>query len=224
MMKLILAVTLLIAVISLLMNILMWKRINKVSDKRKELKGELLKLKKSTTISLENHKQHIENLLYKAKQAKYAPTSPVQHTGQQPTQQLPPQPIQQPVQQPVQQNNKNGKHGKHEKNKGNNKPQQPTIIKTFYLGINSDDIFFDVEEQKSATSKFVAYLTSENEAFYEPIDVERVRSANVAASLKQSGMVSIKDAQTFNVVEKGKIRKDEDGWKIESAVVVEFSK
>ena len=207
-MKLILAVTLLIAVISLLMNILMWKRINKVSDKRKELKGELLKFKKSTTISLENHKQHIENLLYKAKQAKYAPTSPVQHTGQQ----------------PVQQNNKNGKCGKPAKNKGNNKQQQPTIIKTIYLGINSEDIFFDVEEQKSATSKFVAYLTSENEAFYEPIDVERVRSANVAASLKQSGMVSIKDAQTFNVVEKGKIRKDEDGWKIESAVVVEFSK
>lgn len=215
MMKLILAVTLLIAVISLLMNILMWIKINKVSDKRKELKGELLKFKgellnfkKNTTISLENHKQHIENLLNKAKQAEYAPTSPVLSAGQQ----------------PVQQNNKNGKCGKPAKNKGNNKQQQPTIIKTIYLGINSEDIFFDVEEQKSATSKFVAYLTSENEAFYEPIDVERVRSANVAASLKQSGMVSIKDAQTFNVVEKGKIRKEEDGWKIESAVVVEFGK
>ena len=77
-------------------------------------------------------------------------------------------------------------------------------------------------EQKTETSKFVAYLTSENEATFEPIDVERIRSAKNSASIQQSGLVSIKDARAFKVVEKGIIIKNENYWKIKNPVVVEF--
>ena len=55
MMKLVLLVTLVIDVFSLLMNVLLWIRISKVSEKRKELKGVVNQYQKSTTTSLENH-------------------------------------------------------------------------------------------------------------------------------------------------------------------------
>lgn len=114
----------------------------------------------------------------------------------------------------------NGKKDKRDKIE----PKQP-VGKSIYLELNSDDYFFDYSDQKSGTSKFIAYLTSENEAAFEPIDVERVRSANVSASLKQSGSVPIKDAQSFKVISKGKIKKESNGdWHIESPVVVEFIK
>jgi len=259
MIKLVLLVTLVIAIISLLMNILMWIKIGNVSDKRKELKGEFIKFQKDTTYSLENHKQHIEGLLYKMKQIGYAPTqnilqsvqqpvqNPIQKLAQQPTpqpdqqptpqpdQQPTPQPDQQPTQQPAQQpapqsvqQSGKGKHNKHGKSRdrGSDKPQQPVVIRTIYLGINSDDFFFDneVDEQKNATSKFIGYLTSETDGTFVPIDVERIRSANVAASVKQQGLISLKDAQTLIVVEAGKIRKEEGGWLIQSPAVVEFNK
>ena len=235
MIKLVLLVTLVIAIISLLMNILMWIKIGNVSDKRKELKGEFIKFRKDTYYSLENHKKHIEDLLYEMKQIGYAPTqnilqsvqqpvqNPIQKLAQQPTT----QPAQQPAPQPVQQSGK-GKHNKHGKSrdKGSDKPQQPVVIRTIYLGINSDDFFFDneVDEQKNATSKFIGYLTSETDGTFVPIDVERIRSANVAASVKQQGLISLKDAQTLIVVEAGKIRKEEGGWLIQSPAVVEFNK
>ena len=239
MIKLVLLVTLVIAIISLLMNILMWIKIGNVSDKRKELKGEFIKFQEDTTHSLENHKQHIEGLLYKMKQIGYAPTqnilqsvqqpvqNPIQKPTPQPDQQPTQQPTQQPAPQPVQQSGK-GKHNKHGKSrdKGSDKPQQPVVIKTIYLGIYSDDFFFDneVDEQKNATSKFIGYLTSETDGTFVPIDVERIRSANVAASVKQQGLISLKDAQTLIVVEAGKIRKEEGGWLIQSPAVVEFNK
>ena len=239
MIKLVLLVTLVIAIISLLMNILMWIKIDNVSDKRKELKGEFIKFQKDTTYSLENHKQHIEGLLYKMKQIGYAPTqnilqsvqqpvqNPIQKPAPQPDQQPTQQPAQQPAPQPVPQSGK-GKHNKHGKSrdKGSDKPQQPDVIRTIYLGINSDDFFFDneVDEHKNATSKFIGYLTSETDGTFVPIDVERIRSANVAASVKQQGLISLKDAQTFIVVEAGKIRKEEGGWLIQSPAVVEFNK
>lgn len=223
MIKLILLVTLVIAVFSLLMNVLLWIRISKVSEKRKELKGIVNQYQKSTITSLENHKQHIESLLFKVKKIENALQLPIQQPVQQPVQQV----EQQPVQQPVQQSGKN-KHNKQGKNsdKGNGKPQKPVIIKTIFLGINSDDFFFDNEvvDQKSATSKFIGQLTSESEGTFVPIDVERIRSANVAASVKQHGMISLKDAQSFNVIEPGKIHKEDLGWVIENPVVVEFVK
>lgn len=223
MIKLILLVTLVIAVFSLLMNVLLWIRISKVSEKRKELKGIVNQYQKSTITSLENHKQHIESLLFKVKVLENAPQHPILQPVQQPVQQV----EQQPVQQPVQQSGKN-KHNKQGKNRdqGNGKPQKPVIIKTIFLGINSDDFFFDnvVVDQKSATSKFIGQLTSESEGTFVPIDVERIRSANVAASVKQHGMISLKDAQSFNVIEPGKIHKEDQGWVIENPVVVEFVK
>ena len=243
MIKLVLLATLVIAIISLLMNILMWIKIGNVSDKRKELKGEFIKFQKATNYSLENHKQHIEGLLYKMKQIGYAPTQNIQQSVQQPVQnpiqkpdlQPDPQPDQQPTQQPAQQpspqpvqQSGKGKHNKHGKSrdKGSDKPQQPVVIRTIYFGINSDDFFFDneVDEQKNATSKFIGYLTSETDGTFVPIDVERIRSANVAASVKQQGLISLKDAQTLIVVEAGKIRKEEGGWLIQSPAVVEFNK
>lgn len=244
MMKLVLFVTLLIAVFSLLMNILLWMRINKVSKKRRELKDIVYQNQKSTTTSLENHKQYIESLLFKVKLLENAPKQPIQQPVQQPVQQPIQQPVQQPVQQPIQQpvqqveqqpvqqqpvqqsgKNKHNKHGKN-RDKGNGKPQKPVIIKTIFLGINSDDFFFDneVDDQKSATSKFIGQLTSDTEGTFVPIDVERIRSANVAASVKQHGMISLKDAQSFNVIEPGKIHKEDQGWVIENPVVVEFVK
>ena len=154
MMKLILLVTPVIAVFSLLINVLLWIRISKVSEKRKELKGVVNQYQKSTTTSLENHKQHIESLLFKVKNLENALHPPIQQPVLQPVQQV----EQQPVQQPVQQSGKN-KHNKQGKNrdKGNGNAQKPVIIKTIFLGINSDDFFFDnvVVDQKSATSKFI---------------------------------------------------------------------
>lgn len=219
MMELIFLVTLVIAVFSLLMNILLWIRIGKVSEKRIELKGVVNQYQNSTTTSLENHKRDIESLLFKVKILENA----LRHPVQQPVQQV----EQQPVQQPVQQSGKNkpNKHGKNH-DKENGKPQKPVIIKTIFLGINSDDFFFDnvVDDQKSATSKFIGQLTSDTEGTFVPIDVERIRSANVAASVKQHGMISLKDAQSFNVIEPGKIHREDQGWFIESPVVVEFVK
>ena len=130
--------------------------------------------------------------------------------------------------QSIQNLDKGGKYGKHNKNldKGNNKPAQSSIIKIIFLGINSDDFFFDdeIDEQKSDTSKFVGELTSETEGTFIPIDVERIRSANVASSVKQQGMVSLKDAQSFTIIESGKICKEDQGWSIKSPVIVEFNK
>ena len=77
---------------------------------------------------------------------------------------------------------------------------------------------------KSDTSKFVGELTSETEGTFIPIDVERIRSANVASSVKQQGMVSLKDAQSFTIIESGKICKEDQGWSIKSPVIVEFNK
>ena len=54
--------------------------------------------------------------------------------------------------------------------------------------------------------------------------IASIRSANVAASVKQHGMISLKDAQSFNVIEPGKIHKEDLGWVIENPVVVEFVK
>ena len=223
MMKLVLLVTLVIAVFSLLMNVLLWIRISKVSEKRKELKGIVNQYQKSTITSLENHKQHIESLLFKVKKIENALHPPIQQPVQQPVQRVEQQPVQQPFLQPGK--NKYNKHGKNH-DIGNGKPQKPVIIKTIFLGINSDDFFFDNEvvDQKSATSKFIGQLTSESEGTFVPIDVERIRSANVAASVKQYGMISLKDAQSFNVIEPGKIHKEDQGWVIENPVVVEFVK
>lgn len=107
----------------------------------------------------------------------------------------------------------------------NGKASNQNILKIIFLDLNSEEFFFDYSDQKSGTSKFIAYLTSDNEATFEPIDVERVRSANVSASLQQSGAVPIKDAQSFKVISKGKIKKESNGeWHIESPVVVEFIK
>ena len=88
MMKLVLLVTLVIAVFSLLMNVLLWIRISKVSEKRKELKGVVNQYQKSTTTSLENHKQHIESLLFKVKKIENALQLPIQQPVQQPVQQV----------------------------------------------------------------------------------------------------------------------------------------
>lgn len=94
MIKLILLVTLVIAVFSLLMNVLLWIRISKVSEKRKELKGIVNQYQKSTITSLENHKQHIESLLFKVKVLENAPQYPIQQPVQQPVQQVEQQPVQ----------------------------------------------------------------------------------------------------------------------------------
>lgn len=241
MIRLVLLVTLVIAIISLLMNILLWIRINSVSQKRKELKGYLQdRIIPEINNAFNKHNERLQQLEAKMRMQSYAPQQTVRPSVQQSTQPTATQFMQQQTQnqqlkrqseqeQPQIQAQQKGKiKDKHTKNrdKGSDKPQQPIVIKTIYLGINSDDFFFDneVDEQKNATSKFIGYLTSETDGTFVPIDVERIRSANVAASVKQQGLISLKDAQTLIVVEAGKIRKEEGGWLIQSPAVVEFNK
>lgn len=118
------------------------------------------------------------------------------------------EPTQQPTQHPIQ------------------LPTQSSTVKTIFLGINSDDFFFNnvIEEQKSATSKFEGRLTSESEGIFFPIDVERIRSVNVTSSVKRHGKVSLKDAQSLTVIEPGKICKEDQGWSIKEPAIVKFSK
>lgn len=223
MIKLALVIILLVLLVSLLLVfILIRKRVQNLENTNKDL----LRLLKEHQNSLEKNKGHIEKLLRNVQ---------IMHSksefSQQPAEKNDVQSSLHPAEkgnQSIQNLDKGGKHGKHNKNldKGNNKPAQSSIIKTIFLGINSDDFFFDneIDEQKGATSKFVGNLTSETEGTFIPIDVERIRSANVASSVKQQGIVSLKDAQSFTVIEKGKICKENDGWSIKSPVIVEFNK
>lgn len=223
MIKLALVIILLVLLVSLLMVfILIRQGVKKMKNANKDILGIL----KGCQNSLEKQEGRIENLLRNVQ---------IMHSkselSQQPAEKNDVQSSLHPAEkgnQSIQNLDKGGKYGKHNKNldKGNNKPVQSSIIKTIFLGINSDDFFFDdeIDEQKSDTSKFVGKLTSETEGTFIPIDVERIRSANVASSVKQQGMVSLKDAQSFTIIESGKICKEDQGWSIKSPVIVEFNK
>jgi hypothetical protein len=223
MIKLALVIILLVLLVSLLMVfILIRQGVKKMKNANKDILGIL----KGCQNSLEKQEGRIENLLRNVQ---------IMHSkselSQQPAEKNDVQSSLHPAEkgnQSIQNLDKGGKYGKHNKNldKGNNKPAQSSIIKIIFLGINSDDFFFDdeIDEQKSDTSKFVGELTSETEGTFIPIDVERIRSANVASSVKQQGMVSLKDAQSFTIIESGKICKEDQGWSIKSPVIVEFNK
>lgn len=230
---LIVSVTFAIAIISLLMNILLWIRINSVSKKKISNVGSLKK-------NINKHEVELRQDGAKIRMQSFAPQQVLRQSVQQSTQQSATPLIQQQTQhqqiskqfeqernqfQAQQKGHIKDKHAKN-RDKGSNNTQQPVGIKTIYLGINSDDFFFDnvVDEQKTSTSKFIGYLTSDTDGTFVPIDVERIRSADVAASVKQQGLISLKDAQTLIVVEAGKIRKEEGGWLILSPAVVEFYK
>lgn len=100
--------------------------------------------------------------------------------------------------------------------------------KLIYLGINSQNVFTDVREEKTETSKFVASMITAEVATFEIIDVERIRSVNTAYSVKQKGNVAIKDATGIKHQEPGKMHKRTQGdqiyWVIDSPVIVEFTK
>lgn len=100
--------------------------------------------------------------------------------------------------------------------------------KLIYLGINSQNFFTDISEEKTETSKFVASLITAEVATFEVIDVERIRSVNTAYSVKQKGSVAIKDANGIKHQEPGKMHKSIQGdqayWVIDSPVIVEFTK
>lgn len=223
MIKLALVIILLVLLVSLLMVfILIRQGVKKMKNANKDILGIL----KGCQNSLEKQEGRIENLLRNVQ---------IMHSkselSQQPAEKNDVQSSLHPAEkgnQSIQNLDKGGKYGKHNKNldKGNNKPAQSSIIKIIFLGINSDDFFFDdeIDEQKSDTSKFVGELTSETEGTFIPIDVERIRSTNVASSVKQQGMVSLKDAQSFTIIESGKICKEDQGWSIKSPVIVEFNK
>lgn len=223
MIKLALVIILLVLLVSLLMVfILIRQGVKKMKNANKDILGIL----KGCQNSLEKQEGRIENLLRNV-QIMHSKSEP----SQQPAKKNDVQSSLHPAEkgnQSIQNLDKGGKYGKHNKNldKGNNKPAQSSIIKIIFLGINSDDFFFDdeIDEQKSDTSKFVGELTSETEGTFIPIDVERIRSANVASSVKQQGMVSLKDAQSFTIIESGKICKEDQGWSIKSPVIVEFNK
>lgn len=223
MIKLALVIILLVLLVSLLMVfILIHQRIKDFENANKDL----LRLLKEYQTSLEKNKGYLEYLLGTVQIMRrksdlvqqYAEKDNVPSSlhpdekGNLPSENL----------------DKGGKHGKHNKNldKGNNKSAQSSIIKTIFLGLNSDDFFFDnaIDEQKSDSSKFVCHLTSETEGTFSPIDVERIRSVNVSSSVKPQGMVSLKDAQSITVIKPGKIRKEDQYWSIKSPVIVEFNK
>lgn len=223
MIKLALVIILLVLLVSLLMVfILIRQGVKKMKNANKDILGIL----KGCQNSLEKQEGRIENL-FRNVQIMHSKSE----LSQQPAEKNDVQSSLHPAEkgnQSIQNLDKGGKYGKHNKNldKGNNKPAQSSIIKIIFLGINSDDFFFDdeIDEQKSDTSKFVGELTSETEGTFIPIDVERIRSANVASSVKQQGMVSLKDAQSFTIIESGKICKEDQGWSIKSPVIVEFNK
>lgn len=112
--------------------------------------------------------------------------------------------------------------------------QRPTLsrpVKTFYLGLNNQDCFFEVFEQKNDECKFVASYISQgvdNVAQYEIIDIERIRSSNVGDSVKQFGSVGLKDAQSFIIKKPGQLKRvqspEGDYWEISEPVLVEFKK
>lgn len=223
MIKLALVIILLVLLVSLLMVFILIKQGVK---EIKNANNDILSILKKNQTSLEKYKDYIENLPRMVQ---------IMHSkselAQQPAEKNNVQSSLHPAEkgnQSSQNLDKGGKHGKHNKNldKGNNKPAQSPIIKTIFLGINSDDFFFDneIDEQKSDSSKFEGNLTSETEGIFFPIDVERIRSTNVASSVKQQGMVSLKEAQSFTIIEEGKICKENDGWSIKSPVIVEFNK
>lgn len=214
MIKILLAICIIISLFSILLNLVLWLRVNELSKKRKELKGLVLQNQKDYLINIENHKNLIENLSYQVKQLK----SHIQQLEQQQTGQL------RSPKNHVANGSKHISSEKKDKNDSGKTKNMSTVLKTIYLGINSDDMFFEMEEQKNESSKFVAELTSATEGTFKPIDVERIRAANVAFSMKQQGVVSIKDARSFKVVEPGKILKEKEGWHIEKPVVVEFIK
>ena len=104
-----------------------------------------------------------------------------------------------------------------------------TSSKRIYLGLNSQNFFTDVSEEKTETSKFVAtVITGGMAANFEIIDVERIRSVNTSYSVKQKGNVAIKDANGIKHQEPGKMHKSTQGdktfWVIDTPVVVEFTK
>ena len=102
--------------------------------------------------------------------------------------------------------------------------------KVLYLEINSDDCFFNVSEQKTEASKFIAHvIPGDRAATFELIDVERIRSVNTSKSIKQKGTVPIKDASGIKQQEPGSMHKvTDDGngsyWVIDKPVIVEFVK
>ena len=209
------AICFILLALSLMLNILLWIKVDKLSKKRKELKGMVLQ----NIASLENHKSHIERLITMVNQLEEKSRAIVKQ--------------QNPVPSDINRKEKNKNHAKYNNKEGekridsvNSGKPAPGFVKTIYLGINSDDMFFDdvVQEHKDETSKFLARLYSETEGTFEPIDVERVRSASVSASLRRIGLIPVKDALSFNVVTPGKIHKEKGGWHIESPVVVEFIK
>ena len=112
--------------------------------------------------------------------------------------------------------------------------KRPTLAKpskTFYLGLNNQDFFFEIFEQKTDECKFVASYISpgvDNVAQYEIIDIERIRSSNVGDSVKQFGSVGLKDAQSFIIKKTGQLKRvqspEGDYWEIVEPVLVEFKK
>ena len=99
-------------------------------------------------------------------------------------------------------------------------PKQTARTSTFYLGINSQELFFDTKSQKDDTTKFIAYMLNETEADFDLIDIERIRSIDTGYTVKQKGLVSLKDARSFVTVSRGRIKKSqaEDGETISQQV------
>jgi len=220
MIKLLFAFISLLSVCTLLLVIFLCKQLKKQENKRKELEYSIQKLGlderlkwlesqvkgiiKDTTKYLQDHQDRLEVL-----EKSNSSTSRINLAESRPIEAA-----------------KKENDVLEKKERGNKKEHKEVVAKTFFLGLNSEDFFPNngVSEQKTETSKFVATLTSPTEGTFIPIDVERIRSTSISASVKQSGIVSVKDAQTFKVVNPGKIRKEDSGWVIESPVVVEYIK
>ena len=140
MIKLALVIILLVLLVSLLMVfILIRQGVKKMKNANKDILGIL----KGCQNSLEKQEGRIENLLRNVQ---------IMHSkselSQQPAEKNDVQSSLHPAEkgnQSIQNLDKGGKYGKHNKNldKGNNKPAQSSIIKIIFLGINSDDFFFD---------------------------------------------------------------------------------
>ena len=228
--KLLLIVCIIISSLSILFNILLWIRVKAVSKKRKELSRYVDKIVKDVTKYFNEHHDRISTLEYKAKQANYVPQQVIHISEKQPIQQEAQEAKPKIINDGGSHNDFSKKHkklGKKHSAKESPTTQHPVVTKTVYLRMNSENYFLEdnFEEQKSETSKFVAELTSESKGTFYPIDVERIRGTNISNTVKQFGLVSIKDAQSFNVIDPGKIIKESEGvWKIESPVTVKFIK
>ena len=182
---------------------------------------------------VENLEQRVQQLEYRIKQSSNKSSGNRRQDSNQ-AHQNPVNTTSQP--QRIQSTNPNtGGQSKNESPASANVPSKRPVstrpTKTFYLGLNNQECFFEIFEQKTDECKFVASYISpgvDNVAQYEIIDIERIRSSNVGESVKQFGSVGLKDAQSFIIRKQGQLKRvqsqEGDYWEIAEPVLVEFKK